>query len=236
MCKTREAQLRAHYRKYHPDERFPISTPELVVPGVENLVEALLIMQRPADSNWSWAGTSTRVYFILSGAPGRPIKIGVSRSLRDRLTDLQLASPDPLHVLLTYEGDRQEERVLQRRFEKHWIQGEWFRSDPEIVDYIWDKLMTTPVPMERAARDLKFFQPRVPRTKPTFEDHLALARELGVKTGTQWIHLHNSGELPDGFLKRPEKAFPEWSGWKDFLGTVETNRRGRPRRDPAPMV
>lgn len=140
VCGTQESQLRCHYRKYHPTERFPITTADMHVHGTYETVEALLVLQRQEDALWTWSTTASRVYFILAGSAGRPVKIGHSRNLPNRLVDLQLANPDPLHVLITYEGSRKDERELHKRFEKHWIAGEWFRSGPEILDFVWDRL------------------------------------------------------------------------------------------------
>ncbi len=63
---------------------------------------------------------------------GRPrVKIGKSTNVKARLRDLQTAAPDPLAILGTIPGDREEE--LHARFAKVRLRGEWFRLTRDIL-------------------------------------------------------------------------------------------------------
>lgn len=68
------------------------------------------------------------VYFIRLESR---IKIGTSTNPKARLSELPW---DTVELLIR--GDVAEERELHRRFEKYRVQGEWFRAEPELVDYI----------------------------------------------------------------------------------------------------
>jgi hypothetical protein len=85
------------------------------------------------------------VYFI-QAADGFPIKIGVSINLMRRLTDLRHASGLHLKVLgVIRDGTRETEQALHRRFNEGRLVGEWFRPDPDLLEYIreqaspWDE-------------------------------------------------------------------------------------------------
>ncbi len=78
------------------------------------------------------------VYFIQRGIDG-PIKIGSTRNVDQRLSVLQIASPEILTVRLILDGGLAEERVLQRRFAADRIHGfsrEWFQPSEAILDFI----------------------------------------------------------------------------------------------------
>jgi hypothetical protein len=77
--------------------------------------------------------TSTVTYFIQAGVG--PVKIGRSTllSLPSRLSSLQGGNAERLYVIGVVPGD--VERELHERWAKHRIRGEWFRPDPEIVEY-----------------------------------------------------------------------------------------------------
>lgn len=70
------------------------------------------------------------VYFI-SGETG-PIKIGESSNLRNRLSNLQAASPVVLSILATCPGGSKREREYHRQFASARLHGEWFARTPEI--------------------------------------------------------------------------------------------------------
>lgn len=76
-----------------------------------------------------------RVYFVQHG-DGGPIKIGWTADLPARLTDLQIASPVALRVLGTVAGGESVERALHGRFHHLRVRGEWFRPDPELLDFV----------------------------------------------------------------------------------------------------
>ena len=77
------------------------------------------------------------IYFIRSGNKG-PIKIGYTdENFDQRFKSLQTGNPYKLKLVGMIEGDALKEAELHRKFEKHHIRGEWFKSDREIIDYIF---------------------------------------------------------------------------------------------------
>lgn len=77
------------------------------------------------------------IYFVQSGQAG-PIKIGYTQhdDVRNRIAQLQTASPEPLNLLGVIEGDREKERALHRLFSAHRLHGEWFDATPKIFIYL----------------------------------------------------------------------------------------------------
>jgi hypothetical protein len=75
------------------------------------------------------------VYFIQQGDTG-PIKIGTSRDVKKRLSALQASSPVPLRLLRTIHGERSREQNLHGQFKHLRMTGEWFRPEPDLLDYI----------------------------------------------------------------------------------------------------
>jgi len=73
------------------------------------------------------------VYFIECGDY---IKIGYATSVRSRLSNLAIATPFPLKVLATIDGDKHTESTLHTRFADAFHKGEWFRRTPELLAFI----------------------------------------------------------------------------------------------------
>lgn len=73
------------------------------------------------------------VYFIRSG---EAVKIGVSINVPLRTTVLATGSPWPVDLLAVMPGDRAAEKRLHRRFAHLRLKGEWFRAEPELLDFI----------------------------------------------------------------------------------------------------
>lgn len=79
-------------------------------------------------------GRQQGVYVI--GAPGRPLKIGITKNLRARLSDLQCSSADKLEVYFFGEATgKLLPHEVEKRFHKHFaaqrLEGEWFKLDPD---------------------------------------------------------------------------------------------------------
>lgn len=68
---------------------------------------------------------------------GELIKIGFTTNLQTRMASVQ-----PDEVLLTLPGGRPHERALHEVFKQHRVRGEWFRSCPEILDFIEEQKTT----------------------------------------------------------------------------------------------
>jgi hypothetical protein len=75
------------------------------------------------------------VYFV-QGVAGGPIKIGISRDVERRRTELQRVERQPLRVLATIEGTMADESALHARFVAHRLRGEWFSPAPELLSHI----------------------------------------------------------------------------------------------------
>lgn len=75
------------------------------------------------------------IYFIQSGTNG-PIKVGKAGNIQRRLKSLQTAHPENLVILKTIPGDSEKEAIIKRDLKKFNVQGEWFQSVPEVLEYI----------------------------------------------------------------------------------------------------
>jgi hypothetical protein len=73
------------------------------------------------------------VYFIRCGAL---IKVGRASDVEARLKVLQIGNPEKLSILYFYEGGSYEEARLHKIFHEFHVQGEWFRADVRIMDFI----------------------------------------------------------------------------------------------------
>jgi Meiotically up-regulated gene 113 len=78
-----------------------------------------------------------RVYFIEAGGTDL-VKIGIAAAPKDRLRELQTASPHRLAMLATMPGGKPEESRLHRQFAASRATGEWFHRTPELDALIAD--------------------------------------------------------------------------------------------------
>lgn len=107
----------------HADIREANARAEVTVPFVPPAPEPP--KQRPPQ----------RVYFIQRGDDG-PIKIGVSRNVASRLSGLQVSTPEPLKILATADGGRDEEQTMHLLFKKDRLSGEWFRPSARLMSFV----------------------------------------------------------------------------------------------------
>lgn len=80
------------------------------------------------------------IYFIQSENSG-DIKIGYIekdnlRAVHQRLDQFQIGNPSRLTVLAVMSGKIGKEKQIHQRFASARIQGEWFRSTPELLEFI----------------------------------------------------------------------------------------------------
>ncbi len=77
------------------------------------------------------------IYFIQAEGVGH-IKIGFTDGIgaEGRLAELQVGSPVRLNLLGTLPGDKSTEMDLHRRFSFAHLHGEWFKSCPELLDFL----------------------------------------------------------------------------------------------------
>lgn len=77
------------------------------------------------------------IYFIQNTTDRSMTKIGKTRNLQRRLSQLQTGSKDPLEVVLTIPvSEFLSEGILHERFKEHRQQGEWFTTSKDIDDFI----------------------------------------------------------------------------------------------------
>jgi hypothetical protein len=74
-----------------------------------------------------------QVYFIDNGDF---VKIGVTGNIDGRLGALKCASPYDVQVLLTVPGGYDKEQELHERFDHLHHRREWFRKEPDLLQFI----------------------------------------------------------------------------------------------------
>jgi len=73
------------------------------------------------------------VYFIRRGDT---IKIGTTKDLKRRLSGLQTSHSEPLELMAAISDDRIGEFETHEQFAHLRIRGEWFRAEPELLEFI----------------------------------------------------------------------------------------------------
>jgi hypothetical protein len=76
-----------------------------------------------------------RVYFIEAQGTDL-VKIGIAAQPKERLRELQTASPHRLAILAEMPGGKPKESALHRQFAAHRAAGEWFHRTPELDELI----------------------------------------------------------------------------------------------------
>lgn len=85
------------------------------------------------------AANGSVVYFVSHGGY---VKVGTTRNLPKRLSELQLAMPFPLIFEGVIRGNATIETVLHRKWAEHHVRGEWFYIDPKIRQFMRDHVRT----------------------------------------------------------------------------------------------
>ena len=67
------------------------------------------------------------------------VKIGFTKNINKRLSQLQTSSPVKLEVLHLIEGNVGLEKELHQKFKHYRTSGEWFNYDSSILEYFQDK-------------------------------------------------------------------------------------------------
>ena len=76
---------------------------------------------------------TTYIYAITNGTQ---IKIGYSGNVKRRLKQLNTGSADKLYILCTFIGGRELEQEIHIKFGYNRINGEWFKVDQDMLDYL----------------------------------------------------------------------------------------------------
>lgn len=90
--------------------------------------------KKQAERDAMKAAMRTYVYFIQMG--DGPIKIGKSDDPDRRLLDFKTASPHKCHVLKRIKAHFSLEAQLHKKFAHIRLEGEWFKPEQELLDYI----------------------------------------------------------------------------------------------------
>ena len=72
------------------------------------------------------------VYFIAT-ADRRYVKIGYTTNMTRRLRDVQVGNPEPLELLGTLDGTKDDEKRLHHDWRRLRVEGEWFRLTDELA-------------------------------------------------------------------------------------------------------
>lgn len=75
-----------------------------------------------------------RQYGVYIAGFGPYVKIGVSIDIPERMTKLQM--PEKVELYSALDGWIEEERALHKRFAEYRLNGEWFRREGELADWI----------------------------------------------------------------------------------------------------
>lgn len=122
-----------------------------------------------------------RWVYVIGNAESRLVKIGSTRDVAQRLANLQVGSPAPLHLILSVRTNAYAERALHRHFAPYRRHGEWFDFgdlDPATeVCFAIGAIGTTP---EVAAKR----QAVVPRPEPVpVSRYVAALIDAGIPPG-----------------------------------------------------
>lgn len=86
------------------------------------------------------------IYFLQSPGGG-PIKIGTTENMDVRHKQLESHYGQPLALLASLDGSREEERAIHERFAEHRLgRTEQFRPVAEIMEFIGRPLLVSPDP------------------------------------------------------------------------------------------
>lgn len=82
-----------------------------------------------------WDNLSIYCIRLLDGQT-QPIKIGIAKDVGERIKALLTALPYELELLGTWPAEFRDEQALHKHFQHLRIRREWFRPEPELLDYI----------------------------------------------------------------------------------------------------
>lgn len=191
---------------------------------------------RHRETSKSWR---SYVYFIQQDEDG-PIKIGTSKGVKLRLSQLQNANPSHrLRLLAAVPGGPNEETTLHKRFAHARIigvVGEWFRPTPDLCVFITEigahPLDVAANPTETNADDWLMFRAwcRVQGLRPLPATYDAIARYIHyLDTEDRLVlrrvlmsiaHAHREGDFDWRFSTDPV-MYPESRGGVDTTGAPE---------------
>lgn len=91
------------------------------------------------------------IYVVAAGAA---IKIGFTRrGAAERIRTLQTTAPQRLELVRAFPGTVEDERALHARFAAYREQGEWFRREGEVAEWLTSPLPVHPAPFLCSGRE-----------------------------------------------------------------------------------
>lgn len=135
------------------------------------------------------------IYFA-QAIDGGPIKIGYSANVDSRIRQLESIYRQPLSVLATMPGDRDEERAIHERF-AHWRMGrtEQFQPGHDLMEFIGRPLFVNASPVE-------------PMT--TSDERVAIIHLKGSQEYSAWLEeVHKKSHISKASIFRV--AVMEWA-------------------------
>lgn len=153
------------------------------------------------------------VYFVAMKADPGLVKIGSSKDMLRRLRAISVATP--IVLFATCDGDSVEERYFQKKFAGLRVEGEWFRADEEMLNFI--AANTEPCHVEYGKSDTRWTL-----RKPDGRKHLdglvahklmqmtvaSYSRDVTVGRALEHIYLSLS-ELGEGWTRRRVRSLHE---------------------------
>jgi hypothetical protein len=138
--------LAADYREKATGKRIRRSLDTTDLDEAKKKIAELLGQQKACSLTSTNRGGETVLYVIQRGDDG-PIKVGISRRLKQRISQLQNGSAEKLLVLRVYKMAEVEKAVHAELERTSRLEGEWFPADLlSVVDRFFN------VPMDVAAR------------------------------------------------------------------------------------
>ncbi len=74
--------------------------------------------------------------YLIADTEKRWCKIGYSATPKKRISGIQTASPLKIEIISIIAGDTTDEKELHKKFKDKRLNGEWFKYDEEIINYI----------------------------------------------------------------------------------------------------
>lgn len=129
------------YRDKKTGKRYRLNLKTTDLKTAQN--EILKITDELADRGYSRQGTgSPSILYVIQRGDDGPIKVGVTRSIKQRLADLQNGNAERLNVLRVFTM-ADVERIIHAELERvSRLEGEWFPADS--LSAI-DRFFTVPV-------------------------------------------------------------------------------------------
>ena len=111
---------------------FPEAQRDQAVIAIHQYSNGTYSPARPAGPKRTYKTQPRKGVYIAGFGPY--VKIGVSANIAERLTSLQMPEHVELYAIL--DGWLSEELALHKRFGAYRLNGEWFRREGELADWI----------------------------------------------------------------------------------------------------